>query len=108
MPKTPLVWDFASQRQWEFGEAVRTNASPQVISEKSAALREEIMKARWGSDTKESDLTKSDVQDLNRATLGMQANLINAIKTEHQGNTTKISNFNEDFGISMVKNSKLY
>lgn len=108
MPKTPLVWDFASQRQWEFGEAVRTNASPQVISEKSAALREEIMKARWGSDTKESDLTKSDVQDLNRATLGMQANLINAIKTEHQGNTTKISNFNEDFGISIVKNSKLY
>lgn len=108
MPKTPLVWDFASQRQWEFGEAVRTNASPQVISEKSAALRKEIMKARWGSDTKESDLTKSDVQDLNRATLGMQANLINAIKTEHQGNTTKISNFNEDFGISMVKNSKLY
>lgn len=108
MPKTPLVWDFASQRQWEFGEAVRTNASPQVISEKSAALREEIMKARWGSDSKESDLTKSDVQDLNRATLGMQANLINAIKTEHQGNTTKISNFNEDFGISMVKNSKLY
>ena len=108
MPKTPLVWDFASQRQWEFGEAVRTGASPQVIAEKSAALREEIMKARWGSDTQESDLTKGDIEDLNRATRGMQANLINSIKTEHQGNTTKIRNFNEDFGISIVRNSKMY
>ena len=108
MPKTPLVWDFASQRQWEFGESVRTGASPQVIAEKSAALREEIMKARWGSDTQESDLTKGDIEDLNRATRGMQANLINSIKTEHQGNTTKIRNFNEDFGISIVRNSKMY
>lgn len=108
MPKIPLVWDFASQRQWEFGEAVRTNASPQVIAQKSAALRDEIMKARWGNDTQESDLKQSEVQELNRATLGMQANLINAIKTEHQGNTTKIRNFNEDFGISIEKNSKMY
>lgn len=53
-------------------------------------------------------MKQSEVQELNRATLGMQANLINAIKTEHQGNTTKIRNFNEDFGISIEKNSKMY
>ncbi len=108
MPKTPLVMDFASQKQWEFAESVRQNATPQVIAAKSAAVREEVMKARWGSDVKESDLSKGDIEELNRATRGLQANLINAMNTEQQGNTTKIHNFNTDLGISTAKNSRMY
>ena len=106
--KTPLIMDFASQKQLDFANAVRTNRSEQVVAEKSAALREEIMHARWGQDVKESDLSKGEVAELNRATLGMQANLINAMSSENQGDTAKIHNFNKDFGISTVKNSQMY
>ncbi len=106
--KSPLIMDFASQKQWEFADSVRQNRSEQVIAEKSAAVREEIMHARWGNDVKESDLSKGEIAELNRATLGMQANLLNAMSSENQGDTARIQNFNKDFGISVVKNSQMY